>query len=233
MQSKKGREIMQSITTLAVLALASAAASAQVADFDAETEGFLGLSFTTGGVTFFDANNVSGFFPDGAPFTPGDLGTDFIIERAVVVANDFPGFVSSPNMLNFGMAYIPGDNVTLGPIATASMSAAGSFTSGGLDLVYYENGPWGGIEVTLEAISNGSVVGSTSFVVADGGGRDNPAAVHMSVAAPSFDTMRLYATLDGSYTTVRGMVDNVHFVPGPGALAAAGLGLLGAARRRR
>lgn len=225
---------MRTITTLAVLAAAAATASAQfAANFDSDAEGFYGDSYSDGGISFFDCNNVNGFYPDGQPFTPDELGTQFIIERAVVVANDFPDYVSSPNMLNFGKSFIDGDNVTLGPIATFSMSAGSAVSEGSLDLVYYENGPWGGIDVTLEALSRGSVVGSSSFTVADGGGRDNPAAVHMSVAAASFDTMRLYATLNGDYTTLRGLVDNVNLVPAPGALSVAGLGLLGLARRRR
>lgn len=219
----------------ALTACGAASAFGQFADFDSEVEGFLGESYTTGGISFFDANNVSGFFPDGEPFDSDDLGTDFIIEQSTVVWNDFPGFVSFPNTLTFGRAFVPGDNVTIGPLATASMSASGSFTSGGLDLVYYENGPWGGITVTLEALLNGSVVDSTSFVVAgnDPNGRDNPAATHLSVSAAEFDTMRIYSTLNGDYTTIRGLVDNVSFVPAPGVATLAGLAGLVAMRRRR
>lgn len=225
--------MFKTIVLAAITGAATSPALAQFANFDSDAEGFYGDSYSNGGINFFDCNNVNGFYPDGQPFTPEELGTQFIIERAIVVWNDFPDYVSSPNMLNFGKSFVNGDSVTLGPIATASMSAPGSFTEGGLDLVYYENGPWGGIEVTLEAISRGSVVGSSSFIVADGGGRDNPAAMHMSVVAPPFDTMRLTAMLNGEYTTVRGLVDNVRLVPAPGVLSVAGLGLLAAARRRR
>ncbi|HZW08863.1 MAG TPA: PEP-CTERM sorting domain-containing protein [Phycisphaerales bacterium] len=223
------------LVSAALLCWCAGAASAQFADFDAETEGFLGETYTTGGITFFDANNVSGFYPDGTPFGADELGSELIIEQSTVVWNDFPDFVSLPNTLTFGTAFIPGDNVTIGPLATASMSAAGSFTSGALDLIYYENGPWGGITVTLDALLNGQVVGSTSFVVAgdDPNGRDNPAAVHLAVDAPAFDSMRIYATLNGEYTTIRGLLDNVAMVPAPGALAVAGVGLLAGARRRR
>lgn len=221
------------MTIAAIVGAGAAPSLAQFADFDNEIEGFLGSSYNSGGINFFEANNVNGFYPDGQPFTPDELGTDFIIERSVVVWNDFPDYVSFPNTLTFGKSYVPGDNVSLGPLATASMSAVGSFTSGSLDLIYYENGPWGGIEVTLDALSRGAVVGSTSFLVADGGGRDNPAALHLSVNAPSFDTMRIYATLNGEYTTLRALVDNVALVPAPGVPALFGLAALAAGRRRR
>lgn len=223
------------ILCLALLSAGASGASGQFADFDGETEGFLGETYTSGGITFFDANNVSGFYPDGQPFDPAELGTELIIERSDVVWNDFPGHVSLPNTLTFGKSFIPGENVTIGPLATASMTTPGAYTSGSLDLIYYENGPWGGITVTLDALLNGQVVGSTSFVVAgdDPNGRDNPAAIHLSVDAAAFDTMRIYSTLNGEYTTIRGLVDNVSFVPAPGALALAGFAGLAASRRRR
>ncbi|MBK7404007.1 MAG: hypothetical protein IPJ41_05110 [Phycisphaerales bacterium] len=222
------------ITMAALVAACGAPALAQfTADFDGETEGFLGQTYTSGGITFFDANNVNGFYPDGQPFDPEELGTDLIIEQSTVVWNDFPQFVSFPNTLTFGKSFIGGDNVTIGPLATASMSAPGSFTSGGLDLIYYENGPWGGITVTLEALLAGQVVDSSSFVVANGGGRDNPAGIHLDVAAPAFDSMRIYSTLNGDYTTIRGLVDNVTLAPAPSAAALLGLAGLVARRRRR
>ena len=224
---------MSKAILMAVLAGAAAPAFAQFADFDLDDEGFYGDSYSYGGIDFFDCNNVNGFYPDGQPFTPEELGTQFIIERAIVVYNDFPDYVSSPNMLNFGKAFVNGDSVTLGPIATFSMSAGAAYSHGSLDLVYYENGPWGGIEVTLEALARGAVVGSTSFTVSDLGGRDNPTATNMMISGVEFDTMRLYATLGGEYTTLRGLVDNVNFVPAPGVLTVAGLGLAGLTRRRR
>ena len=67
----------------------------------------------------------------------------------------------------------------------------------------------------------------------DPNGRDNPAAMHLAVNAPAFDSMRIYATLNGDYTTIRGLVDNVSFVPAPGALGLAGVAGLMAFRRRR
>ncbi len=194
-------------------------AAAQVAHFDNETEGFHGETFTSGGMTFSDINTVNGFYPDGIPFTPPDNGTLAIVEDATFAANEFPAFISSPNTLTFGLAYIGGPNLTIGPLATATITPAGTMNQCDLDLIYYENGPWGGITVTLEALLGGQVVGTTSFVVAGvDPGRDNPAAIHLSVAHPGgFDSVRIFSWLNGDYTTIRGMIDNVTMTGAPAA----------------
>src|SRR5690348_15122859 len=95
----------------AAITLTPLTAPAQSANFDAETEGFKGPVFVSTGLRFFDANNVSGFYPgpEHEPFTPTDLGTDLIIEDATVVETDFPDYISVPNTLTFGIAYIPGE----------------------------------------------------------------------------------------------------------------------------
>lgn len=209
-------------------------AFAQFADFDSEIEGFKGDTFTSGGITFFDANNVAGFYPDGVPFEAGENGTDLIIENALFAANDFPEFLSAKNALTFGSAFIPGDNLSLGALSNVSMTTGASVTGVTFDMLYYENGPWGGIEVLLEAFSGGSMVGSTSFIVAgsDPNGRDNPAGAHVALDGFAFDSVRLSARLNGEYTTIRALVDNVSFVPAPGALAMLGLASVGLRRRR-
>ncbi len=222
---------------LIVAALASApvcGAFAQFANFDAEIEGFKGNVFTSSGITFFDANNVAGFYPDGVPFEAGENGTDLIIENATFAANDFPEFLSAKNALTFGTAFIPGDNLSLGALSNVSMTTGAVVTGVTFDMLYYENGPWGGIEVLLEAFSGGSVVGSTSFIVAgsDPTGRDNPAGAHMSLGGFAFDSVRLSARLNGEYTTIRALVDNVSFVPAPASLAMLGFAGLGMRRRR-
>jgi hypothetical protein len=194
---------------------------AQQTSFDSETEGFKGEVFASGGITFSEINNVNGFYPDGQPFTPEDNGRQAIIEDSAVVALDFPDFVSTPNTLTFGLAFIPGGNVTIGPLATAKMTlGGGTATQAGFDLIYYENGPWGGITVTVQALLGSFVVGTTSFVVSDldPQGRDNPAARHLTVShAGGLNGVRIFSTKNGDYTTIRGLVDNVTFgsVPAP------------------
>jgi hypothetical protein len=207
---------MRYLAAGAAIALAPAAL-AQSANFDAETEGFKGPDFTSTGVRFFNCNNVNGFYPgpEHEPFTPQDLGTDLIVENATVVEADFPDAISVPNTLTFGLAYIPGENVSLGPLAAVSVqpAAGGSIAQAAFDIVYYENGPWGGIVVTVDALQNGQVVGTTSFTVSDLGGRDNPVAQHLTVSAPGFDTVRITSRLNGDYTTLRALIDNVVLTP--------------------
>jgi hypothetical protein len=205
--------------TAAAMSLATAAL-AQSANFDAETEGFKGQTFTSTGIRFFDCNTVNGFYPgpEHEPFTPQDLGTNLIVEDATVVHDDFPTFVSAPNTLTFGLAYVPGTNASLGPLAAVSLQPATPtpMSQAGFDIIYYENGPWGGIVVTVDALQNGQVVGTTSFTVSDLGGRDNPIAQRLSVSAASFDTVRITSRLNGDYTTLRALIDNVVLTPAGG-----------------
>jgi hypothetical protein len=63
------------------------------------------------------------------------------------------------------------------------------------------------------------------------GGRDNVTATHLSIIAPSFDSLRLYARLNGDYMTMRAVVDNVSMVPTPASLLP--LSFLGLAFRHR
>lgn len=219
--------------TIVVAAGICAGAAGQSANFDMDTEGFQGPSFASGGITFFDSNNVSGFYPDGQPFTPETLGTDLIVEDSTVAVGDFAEYLSAPNTLTFGNAYIPGSNLSLGALATVSMTAGVVRTNATFDILYYENGPWGGIEVRLEALRNGAVVASNSFIVPGSDGRDNPAAQHMAIGGVEFDTLRLSSHLNGDYTTLRAVIDNVVMVPAPGTAGLLAMAGLVAARRKR
>ncbi len=221
------------ITGLAVAALAGAA-SADIANFDSDTEGFKGDTFTSGGITFFDLNTVSGLNPDGSNFVPGEYGTDLIVERAVALFNDFPGAVSSPNVLGFGTAFVPGDNLSINIFSTVSMTNGSVQDSASLDLIYFENGPWGAIEVFFDAMLGGSVVASDMLTVSDLGGRDNVTTAHLSIDGVQFDELRLYAQFgDGTNTVIAGVVDNVSITPAPGTAALLALGGLAGVRRRR
>ncbi|KAA0214634.1 MAG: hypothetical protein DYG94_08220 [Leptolyngbya sp. PLA3] len=223
--------------TLAFLAVAFAGSAAQAGgftNFDSLAEGFVGPMLTDGGITFFDLNNNSGVNPDGSNFGPGDYGTDFIIENATFAVNDFPGFLSGPNALSFGTAFMPGDNLSINILSTFSMTTGQVENAADMDLVYYENGPWGGIQLHLRALLNGSVVGEDLITISDLGGRDNPTGAHMSISGVDFDTLVFTAEFaDGTATAFAGIFDNVSIVPAPGSALLVGLGGLGLLRRRR
>jgi hypothetical protein len=197
-------------------------------DYENFAEGILGQTVIHDGVTYRDANRVSGFFPDGMPFGPDELGSDYIIEQATLFYNDFPDYGSPQNTMTFGRAFIPGDNLTIGPLASIWMDLEEVGSAVSLDLGYLENGPWGGIEYILEARLNDVVVGSDSFVISDLGGRDNGAFRTMSISGVEFDQLQLYGWLNNDYTAPRGMIDDLSIttVPEPAAVSLLLAGLI-------
>lgn len=223
---------------LAFFTVAATAAQANVFEnYESLAEGFLGSSFTSNGVTYRDVNNVTGSQPDGEVFHPGDLGDQLIIERGVPLYADFPTYGSANNGLTFGSAFINGDNLSIGALASVYMDLAELGISASFDIAFYENGPWGGIEYHLDALRNGSVVTSDFFTIVGGADRDNPNFTTMSVAGAEFDSLHLYATLDGHYVAPRGIIDDLTIaaapVPEPATLAVLGLGALALRRKRR
>jgi hypothetical protein len=220
-----------------VLALCSASANANVfQDYEGLEEGSYGTSWDYQGVFYHDVNNVSGVFPDGETFeVPEEFRRNLIIENAGLFYNDFPGFGSPVNTLTFGMSWIPGENLTIGPLASVWMDLDEPGQAASLDLGYYENGPWGGIVYHLDGLLNGNVVASDSFVISDLGGRDNPTYDSLSIDGAVFDQLHLYATYGAEYSKPRGLVDNLSItaVPEPASLVMlASFGLLALRRRR-
>jgi hypothetical protein len=194
-----------------VAALASAStvlAVTVVIDYEDLTEGPLGDPLSHMGVTYHDLNNVSGIFPDGETFGP-QPDDEFILENAGLFYLSFPNYGSPVNALTFGIAYVPGENLTIGPLSTVTMDLDAPVTEASLDLAYYENGPWGGIEFHLDGISGGQVVAATSFTISDLGGRDNPAATTLAIAGPAFNQLHLYATYGQEYSMPRAMIDDL------------------------
>lgn len=178
-------------------------------DYDDLPEGFVGTVMHSDGVTYRDLNGVAGVNPDGHAFAPGELGELFVIENATLLFDDFPAFGSAPNTLTFGNSYANGDNLSIGPLSSVRIDPDRPATAVRFEIAYYENGPWGGIEIRLEALRDGEIVGSDMLVIAsDDPGHDNVATSTLAIEGAEFDALRLYATLDGVYTAPRVMIDN-------------------------
>jgi len=203
---------------LALSLAACAPALAQPAtDFDTQTEGFKGTSFVIDGITFSDVNAVSGLNPDGSNFIPFEYGDQVVIEKADYLFNDFPGVVSPMNVLGFGGSYIAGPNLTINIVSTVSMDPGQTCTGVELDLLYFQNGPWGGIEIHLDALDgSGAVVTRETVVISDLGGRDSLTPHHFNLSAPAFESVRLHANFaNGVNTVFSGVADNVTFHAAP------------------
>jgi hypothetical protein len=202
--------IHSALALIVTLATMGSAALAQtvVIDYEDLTEGLQGDPLTHMGVTYSELNNVSGVFPNGDTFDPSPAD-EFIIENAGLFYVDFPSYGSPVNSLTFGIAYVPGENLTIGPLSTVTIDLHALASAASLDLGYYENGPWGGIEYHLDALSGGQVVASDGFVISDLGGRDNPAVAALSVSGATFDELHLYATYGDKYSMPRAIIDDL------------------------
>ncbi len=220
---------------IAATLVGTAAKADFIHDFEDLSEGMLGNPFTYQGVTYRDLNTVDGFYADGVPFFASEFENhEFIIEDATYFYDEFAEYGSPANSLTFGIAYIPGPNLSIGGLASVWMDLDEMGTAVSFDIGYYENGVWGGIEYILEAYNGDELVGSDSFTISDLGGKDNSTFSTMSLGGVEFDSLHLYAWKDGAYTMPRGMIDDfsITTVPGPGALALfAAAGLI--VRRRR
>ncbi len=225
-------KMMRMMVAITAAGLA-ATAQADVSNYDDLTEGSQGTAMTYSGVSYRDVNNVGGVFPDGSTFTAGDLGNLLIVEDATWFYLDFPAWGSSPNTLTFGTSYVPGPNLTVGPLATAWMDLPTLSNAASVDMAFYENGPWGGIMFHLDAVKDGAVVASDTLTISDLGGRDNITTDSLSVSGAEFDSLHIYATFGAEYSAPRLMIDNLDITPVPAPATAAVLGLAGLGLRRR
>lgn len=226
----KGTLIAQAL----IPTLLASSTLAGLADFESAPEGFAGETFVDGGITFSQLNDVSGINPDGSSFVPGEYGRQFIVENATLAINDFPGILGGTNALSFGNSFIAGDNLSINILSSFHMSTGQIENSASLDMLMFENGPWGGIVISLDALLGGSVVATDSFTISDLGGRDNLVGKALSIDGVNFDSLQLSARMsDGTYTAFAGLVDNVSITPTPGATGLLAMGSLIGLRRRR
>ena len=229
------KQWMKAICAVAIGLAATTAMADVFSDYEDLAEDHQGETFAHNGVTYHDVNGVSGVFPDGSTFEPEAHTRQVIVENATYFYNDFPEYGSPVNGLTFGSSYVPGENLTIGALASVWMDLDVPGTAVSFDIAYYENGPWGGIEFVLDALSGGNVVDTTSFTISDLGGRDNPTFSTMALSGVEFDQLHLYGSYDGQYSMPRGMIDDLSItsVPEPVSFALLGLGGLLALRRRR
>ena len=233
------------ILSVSMIALMSASAMGEVivSDYEDLTEGFLTNSFNRtfhhNGVTYAEQNSVDGVFPDGKVFVAGgdgfdSLGDEIIVENAAFFYDEFPGFGSRNNALTFGRSFIPGDNLSLGPLSTVSMFLDTNADFASIDVGYLENGPWGGIVLHLEATLNGMVVDADTITLSNLGGRDSGAITTLMVDGGEFDSLQLFATLGDEFTAPRVIIDNLTYntIPAPGSMAIL-IGSAGLMTRRR
>ncbi len=188
-------------------------AQPSISNYDDLIEGSLGISIIYNGVSYHDVNGIGGVFPDGSTFTAEDFGNQLIIEDATDFYSVHPDYGSSPNSLTFGDSYVPGPNLSLGAMVRVSMDLAQPASSATVDIGYYENGPWGGIEIHLDALDAGNVVASDVLTIADGGGRDNDTIAVLSVSATTFDGLKLYAMYNGQPSAPRVIMDDLSLTP--------------------
>jgi len=222
--------LLQTLTTAAI----AGTTLAGIADFESQQEGFAGETFTDGGITFSGLNDVSGVNPDGSSFTPGEYGRQFIVENATLAMNDFPGVLGGTNALSFGTSYIAGDNLSINILSSFHMTTGQVESFASMDMLIFENGPWSGITLSLDATLNGVLVASDSYMLSDRGGRDNLVGQSLSIDGVAFDSLQLSARYsDGTYTAFAGLVDNVVITPTPGTLGLLATGSLLGMRRRR
>jgi uncharacterized delta-60 repeat protein len=186
-------------------------------DYDDLVEGRLGTSFHHNGITYRECNGIAGVFPDGSTFEADYPGEEFIIEDASSFYPDFPQYGSLPNTLTFGFLFAEGTSVSIGGFVRATLDLDQPASAITFDAAYYENGPWGGIKLNLDAYRNGTLVGSDSFTIADAGGRDNAATTSMSIEGVTFDSLKLYATYNGQPTAPRLMIDDLSLTPAASA----------------
>ncbi|MBI5364160.1 MAG: hypothetical protein HZA53_13350 [Planctomycetes bacterium] len=120
-----------------------------VATFDGLTEGYLGPTFTSGGITFSSMWN-------------GIVGDDdFACENASTTFAGFPGF-SSPNVLAFA-GYVPGGGAGYHRIVSFEATTGQIETIAHVNLLLSAVHP--GNQIRLEAWLGGTLAASTSYTI--------------------------------------------------------------------
>lgn len=198
------------LTTLCALC---GSAGADIATFDAMSEGDAGTTFLNGGITFYGFDDRA-----GGPAT-------FSIDRADGTLSGV-GF-SSPNAMGFG-SWVPGPSAAFAQCGEFWFTTGSVRTFASLDV--FEWMSYGGNSITLQAYLGGGLVASDSVLLPGDLALNH---WHLSVSAAGFDRLRLVGSGPTDRGVFFGLIDNVMVVPTPGVLGALGAGGLGALVRRR
>jgi hypothetical protein len=144
---------LKSVLFPALLALVSMPVTATLitagTNFDSLTEGFVGSSFTDGGITFFDQQPFPTFAIDALGLSATELGPTF----------------SPPNYLNFGGFLAPGPECCIfGGFQSMRMSFGGEASSARLDVYTFINVSSSNT-LALEAYLAGTLVAIDSALI--------------------------------------------------------------------
>ncbi|MCL4222442.1 MAG: hypothetical protein KJZ65_13845 [Phycisphaerales bacterium] len=200
------------LTVCCVGAVASAAVGG-IATFDSFTEGVLGWSFWDAGIHFYNPDN----------YTPE--GSRFICERADGTLSG--PYFSSPNALTL-TGYVPGPNAGYSRVGSFYASVGGPSDYARVEVFYFYLTSTGNT-ISMEALRNGVVVGSDSFVVT------TPFQAHrtLEIDGPEFDEIRIVGSGPNEAGAMFALFDNfeIRGVPAPVSALVLVLPLVG--RRRR
>ena len=198
-------------------------ATVYTANFDDLSGGFVGASFSDGGLTFSD---LDGRLP-GVPLTS--------YEFAIQPSTGLPPPFSSPNVLAFN-AYGIGGSGAFGRFGSAWIDFSGIGTSASMDV--FEGVPPPGEDswkntLSLEAWNGSTMVASVSTSFANSSTTQESSLVLNNVAP--FDRLELYSSGPVDYGILLIDVDNVSVttVPEPSELSLLTLGLVGGIYLRR
>jgi hypothetical protein len=188
------------VLSVAVMAAAAGGATAQTANFDTQTEGFLGTSFVENGLTFHD----------GDPRIPGSPPpTSLNAEDASSTLAGFAGF-SPPNTLAM-IGFSPGPGAAFSRFGSLSITPDTPGTHASIDVFDFFSEPANSIN--FAAYLNGQQVDIMTVPIAGGGSINH---YHLEVNG-EFDDLKIFGSGPADQGVFFGLIDNVIVTMGGGA----------------
>jgi hypothetical protein len=187
--------------TAAAIVAAAGHARTQTANFDAQTEGGIGITYAENGLTFHDLDQR---FPGSPPPQP------LVIEDASQTLAGLPGF-STPNCLGFG-GYSPGPGAAFGRMGSVSITPDHPGTSASIEVFDFTFGA--GNSMNFGAYLNGQQVALVTVPLASGGLHHTHLEVHAQ-----FDDLKFFGSGPNDQGVIFCLVDNVTVASGPACYA--------------